>query len=243
LVVQTDIICGFPNETEEDFQKTLDLISSYKFGAVNISQFYPRPGTPAAKMRRIPTQIVKDRSRRLTRLFESFTPYTHLPGRRMKVWFNTEVSDDGSQSVGHTKSYVKVLVPHDASLPGKSRWVDVLKCQRFHIEGVISADQTESPNVQGLPDYRTLDENNETRQTDLSTETKTAVAVGQSQHGNHHDPETLADNFAINKEESGRKGNKESEDFAIRYRTYLQLSATAAVVLASIFIVRRVRKR
>ena len=58
----------------------MDLISEYKFPVVNISQFYPRPGTPAAKMKRIPTQIVKDRSRRLTKLFESFNPYANFPG-------------------------------------------------------------------------------------------------------------------------------------------------------------------
>jgi hypothetical protein len=72
----------------------------------------------------------------------------------MKVWFNTEVSDDGRHSVGHTKSYVKVLVPLDGSLPGKSRWVDVHSCQRFHIEGVVSADQTShSLDVQGIPQH------------------------------------------------------------------------------------------
>lgn len=48
-------------------------------------QFYPRPGTPAAKMRRVPTSVVKDRSRRLTRLFESFDPYRGMEGQIYKV--------------------------------------------------------------------------------------------------------------------------------------------------------------
>jgi len=95
VTIATDIICGFPNESEEDFQKTLDLIEYFKFPVVNISQFYPRPGTPAAKMKRINTQIVKNRSRRLTILFENFNPYEHFPGRCEKVWFNTEISEDG----------------------------------------------------------------------------------------------------------------------------------------------------
>ena len=59
VTIATDIICGFPNETEEDFDLTMKLIEHYKLAIVNISQFYPRPGTPAAKMKRIPTQIVK----------------------------------------------------------------------------------------------------------------------------------------------------------------------------------------
>lgn len=80
VTIATDIICGFPNETEEMFEDTLRLIEHYKFPVVNISQFYPRPGTPAAKMKRIATNIVKDRSRKLTALFESYQPYPHLIG-------------------------------------------------------------------------------------------------------------------------------------------------------------------
>ncbi len=136
MTVATDIICGFPNETEKDFDMTLKLIDDYKFAITNISQFYPRPGTPAAKMKRINTQIVKDRSRRLTRLFESFEPYTQYPGRTLDVWFNIEISEDGAHSVGHTKGYVKVLVPLDPSLPGKRRSVLINGCSRFHITGV-----------------------------------------------------------------------------------------------------------
>jgi threonylcarbamoyladenosine tRNA methylthiotransferase CDKAL1 len=112
VTIATDIICGFPNEEEADFDETLALIDHYKLAIVNISQFYPRPGTPAAKMKRIPTQIVKDRSRRLTKKFEAIAPYTGLMGRTLQVWFDVEVSegDDDKQkmSVGHTKSYVKV---------------------------------------------------------------------------------------------------------------------------------------
>ena len=153
LTIATDIICGFPGESEEDFDATLALVDHYKLAITNISQFYPRPGTPAARMKRIPTQIVKNRSRKLTTMFESFDPYRALPGQRMKVWFNTEVSNDGRHSVGHTKGYVKVLVPLDPRLPGKSRIVDVQSCSRFHVEGVVSADQ--SPVTESAPSTTT----------------------------------------------------------------------------------------
>jgi threonylcarbamoyladenosine tRNA methylthiotransferase CDKAL1 len=81
VTIATDIICGFPNETEDMFEDTLKLIDHYKFPVVNISQFYPRPGTPAAKMKRIATNVVKNRSRKLTSLFESFQPYLKFIGR------------------------------------------------------------------------------------------------------------------------------------------------------------------
>lgn len=49
ITIATDIICGFPTETEEDFEQTMQLCQEYKFPVLNISQFYPRPGTPAAR--------------------------------------------------------------------------------------------------------------------------------------------------------------------------------------------------
>mmetsp|Transcript_29859 Transcript_29859/g.42593 ORF Transcript_29859/g.42593 Transcript_29859/m.42593 type:complete len:611 (-) Transcript_29859:68-1900(-) len=160
VTIATDIICGFPNETEADFDETLALMAHYQLPVVNISQFYPRPGTPAAKMRRLPTDIVKDRSRRLTRLFEGFDPHGSLVGQKVAVWFDVEVSeftrlaedtDEAStsgggvagdkiakkQSVGHTKAYTKVLVPLDESLPGSCQLVHIIRSQRFHVEGVV----------------------------------------------------------------------------------------------------------
>ena len=77
----TDIICGFPGETEEDFEETYRLVEKRdSFHLTNISQFYSRPGTPAAKMKRVPTKAVKARSRRLTQLAATFKPYGALVG-------------------------------------------------------------------------------------------------------------------------------------------------------------------
>ncbi|MES1916002.1 MAG: Threonylcarbamoyladenosine tRNA methylthiotransferase, variant 2, partial [Cercozoa sp. M6MM] len=68
ITLATDIICGFPGETEEEFDETLELVDRHRFPIVNISKFYPRPGTPAARMRRVPTSEVKRRSKALTAL-------------------------------------------------------------------------------------------------------------------------------------------------------------------------------
>ncbi|EEY53383.1 CDK5 regulatory subunit-associated protein 1 [Phytophthora infestans T30-4] len=142
LTLATDIICGFPTETEEHFDETMELVDKYRFHIMNISQFYPRPGTPAAKMKRVSTQIVKNRSRKLTKLFETFEPYTRLVDTTLKVWVNTEVSDDKKYTVAHTKNYTKVLLPRDDSLIGCTAEVRVLTAARFHATGeVISRSQ------------------------------------------------------------------------------------------------------
>lgn len=60
MSIATDIICGFPTETEKDFDDTLELCAKYKFPSLFINQFFPRPGTPAAKMRRVDTQEVQE---------------------------------------------------------------------------------------------------------------------------------------------------------------------------------------
>lgn len=57
LELATDIICGFPGETDEDFEATMALVRQYKFPHTHISQFYPRPGTPAARMRKVGDSI------------------------------------------------------------------------------------------------------------------------------------------------------------------------------------------
>ncbi|KAF4527796.1 hypothetical protein B566_EDAN016381 [Ephemera danica] len=86
--IATDIICGFPTETEADFAETLDLCSKFKFPSLFINQFFPRPGTPAE-------------------LFLSYEPYAGREGDTLPVLV-TEVSHDGEHYVGHTKNYEQV---------------------------------------------------------------------------------------------------------------------------------------
>ena len=60
--ITTDIIVGFPGETEEDFRATLDVVEAARFASAFTFQYSPRPGTPAASM---PAEIVSERYRRL----------------------------------------------------------------------------------------------------------------------------------------------------------------------------------
>lgn len=69
--ITTDIIVGFPGETEEDFQATLDVVEKARFSSAFTFQYSPRPGTPAATMdQQIPKEIVQDRYERLLALQE-----------------------------------------------------------------------------------------------------------------------------------------------------------------------------
>ena len=69
--ITTDIIVGFPGETEEDFQQTLDVVEKARFSSAFTFQYSPRPGTPAATMAdQVPPEVVKERYGRLLALQE-----------------------------------------------------------------------------------------------------------------------------------------------------------------------------
>ena len=85
----------------------MELVERYKFPSLFINQFYPRPGTPAARMQRVPTSEVKKRSRALSNLFKSYEPYGHKVGQRQVV-LATELAHDEQHYVAHNKFYDQV---------------------------------------------------------------------------------------------------------------------------------------
>jgi len=71
FTIMTDIIVGHPGEEDDDFVSTIELIKESQPDYVNISQFFPRPGTLAAEMKKVPTKIVKRRSTTLSGVVDS----------------------------------------------------------------------------------------------------------------------------------------------------------------------------
>ncbi|KAK6178971.1 hypothetical protein SNE40_011437 [Patella caerulea] len=132
--IATDLICGFPTETEEDFQETMDLVEEYKFASLFINQFFPRPGTPAAKMQRVDPQHVKQRTKRVSELFQSYQPYCHKLGQVQSVLV-TEISHDGQYYVAHNKCYDQVLVPKEEDLMGKMLEVEIIETGKHFLKG------------------------------------------------------------------------------------------------------------
>lgn len=79
LCIATDIICGYPTETEEDFQQTLTLLHELQPGIVNISKFTPRPGTRAATLKPHTSQELKRRSTLTYDLFKTYRKELTVP--------------------------------------------------------------------------------------------------------------------------------------------------------------------
>ncbi len=86
--ITTDIIVGFPGETEEDFQATLDVVRAARFSAAFTFQYSKRPGTPAAVLEdQVDPAVVKDRYQRLVEVVEeiSWAENKALVGRTVEL--------------------------------------------------------------------------------------------------------------------------------------------------------------
>jgi len=78
--IMTDIIVGHPGEREVDHEMTIEVLRESEPDFVNISQFFPRPGTKAARMKKVDTRIVKRRSREVSRVADE------VLSRRNQMW-------------------------------------------------------------------------------------------------------------------------------------------------------------
>ncbi|NXB65660.1 CDKAL methylthiotransferase, partial [Struthidea cinerea] len=139
ITIATDIICGFPGETDEDFVETMKLVELYRFPSLFINQFYPRPGTPAAKMPQVPASVKKQRTKDLSQLFHSYNPYDHKIGERQRVLV-TEESFDSNYYVAHNPFYEQVLVPKDPLLMGKMVEVNIYEAGKHFMKGQPVSD-------------------------------------------------------------------------------------------------------
>ena len=120
IAITTDIIVGFPSETEEDFAKTLDFCKEAKFAEIHVFPFSPRPNTPAYYMKDLSPQIKKERVKRLMDLSKSLRKEyeSQFYGRSMPVLFE-DYDEKKHLAYGHTENYLLVAVPSDKPRHGE----------------------------------------------------------------------------------------------------------------------------
>ncbi|MBW2984380.1 tRNA (N(6)-L-threonylcarbamoyladenosine(37)-C(2))-methylthiotransferase, partial [Candidatus Woesearchaeota archaeon] len=121
ITISTDIICGFPTETEEQFNDSLNLIKEIKPDVLNISRFQPRPRTKAAEMEQLDGGTVKDRSRVLTDIFGNIS---RMNNEKWLDWKGTVLIDEEGKeetSIGRNFAYKPVV------LEGKFNPGDIVK--------------------------------------------------------------------------------------------------------------------
>lgn len=111
--ITTDIIVGYPTETEEDFSESLSIVEEANLSRVHAFAFSPREGTNAAKLKDLPPQIKKERLHRLLAKAEEVEReyLTSKIGKTVTLLCEEEV--DG-YSVGYTENYIRAYLPEKA---------------------------------------------------------------------------------------------------------------------------------
>ncbi len=134
ITISTDIIVGFPSETDEQFQESLKAIKKTAPDVLNISRYAAREGTIAAKMRQLPTNTLKQRSRIMTNL------YREIALENNKKWLNWQgkilIDEKGKNNswVGRNYCYKPVVVNGDFKL-GDEIDVKIVDAKSFYLRG------------------------------------------------------------------------------------------------------------
>jgi threonylcarbamoyladenosine tRNA methylthiotransferase CDKAL1 len=137
LTISTDVIIGFPTETDDDFNKTMELIKKTRPDITNITKFSARPLTPAKTMAgRIPTHIVKSRSQQMTKLCSAISlekNQEHI-GKKYTVL----VTEKGKQKTftGRTENYKQTVLTEPVSL-GNFVHVEIINAAPTYLVGKL----------------------------------------------------------------------------------------------------------
>jgi len=136
--ITTDIIVGFPGETEEDFEQTLDLVNKCKFDGAFTFAFSPRENTPAARMEQ--TVSEEEKMDRLHRLNEVINKYSNeankkLMDKTVKCLVIGESEKDSTKVCGYTENMKLVNIDGPHSIIGKIVNVKITDTKSFSLDG------------------------------------------------------------------------------------------------------------
>ena len=117
----TDVIVGFPGETQEDFEESLRFVEGISFAEIHVFKYSRRHGTKAAAMEgQIPEQIKGERSSRMIALGERKKReyMEQFLGKELEILTEEKISLDGATCwVGHTPRYLRAAVLDQGSIP------------------------------------------------------------------------------------------------------------------------------
>jgi MiaB-like tRNA modifying enzyme len=140
ITLATDVICGFPDETREAFEKTLGLIGEVKPDIANVSKFFARPRTAAAEMRGAFVELaeIKRRSTAAAQLAKriSFERNQHWIGWAGEVLIDEKGKIPNSW-IGRNFAYKPIVVKDSANLLGKTLNVKITKTFSTYLAGTI----------------------------------------------------------------------------------------------------------
>ena len=138
--ITTDIIVGFPNETEEDFLDTLSVVEECKYDGAFTFIYSPREGTPAAKMKdSIPMEVKEERLHRLNEIVNKYSNMNNQKylNQTVKVLLVGNSEKDSNKLYGYTETMKLVNVECDKSLIGSIVDVKITDAKSFSLDGKV----------------------------------------------------------------------------------------------------------
>lgn len=143
VAITTDIIVGFPNETDYDFKKTLDIVNYCKFDGAYTFIFSPREGTAAARMEdKILMEVKEKRLQELNSLVNKYSLESNqrLVGKVVEVLVNGISEKDSNKVYGYTETMKLVNIVGGKELIGKIVPVKITDAKSFSLDGEISQE-------------------------------------------------------------------------------------------------------
>ena len=136
----TDLIVGFPGETEEDFEELLTFLKEIRYDAAYTFIYSKRSGTPAAEMEeQVPEEVKKARLQKLMEVQNEISLEINksLQGKTMEVMVEGPSKNDETVWMGHTRSNKIVLFPHGAEKEGDFVQVKITSPQTWVLKGEV----------------------------------------------------------------------------------------------------------
>ncbi len=132
----TDIIVGFPEETEEEFKQSYDFVREIGFSKVHVFQYSPRKGTPAAELVQLNGNIKHDRSKKLIELSDKMNKEFNekFIGDTLDVLFEEESKFKVNHIEGYTTNYIRVITVANETLIGE---ISSVKIESVHGDSLI----------------------------------------------------------------------------------------------------------
>ena len=135
ITISTDIIVGFPEETDNDFRETINLIKKIKPDILNISKYWAMPNTDAAKMKQIPVEISKKRASELMKLHAKIALENNqkLIGKEYDVL----VDEKGFENtwLSRNENYKLIIIRSDKNLLGKQLKIRSTEAKSHYLIG------------------------------------------------------------------------------------------------------------
>lgn len=142
IALTTDIIVGFPYETEEEFEETLSLCEEVKYSSAFTFIYSPRPNTPAAKMEQLPRDIVQKRFVRLKALIDKLTEESskEMVGQTVSVLVEGPSKKDPNKLSGYSENGKLVHFIGPAYLTGAIVPVKIEESKVYSLHGTLQID-------------------------------------------------------------------------------------------------------